>query len=90
MDDELSLEEELLQVAGRSRPVSKKRRRASSDSDEEGEVQEGSGQFGDDPASGSKSRKRSSTGDEDDVRLRLGVRMCDWNTFGEGGNVDAE
>lgn len=84
MDDELSLEEELLQVAGRSRPVAKKRRRASSDSEEEGEVQEADGVFGDDPASGSKSRRRSTTGDQDNVCLQNHVEVVDGKTLHSG------
>lgn len=70
MEDELSLEEELLQVAGRNRSGVKKRKRAASDSDEEGEVHEDSGDYGDDgrPVGKSKSRRRSPTAEEGIVR----------------------
>eukprot|EP00884_Botryococcus_braunii_P003974 jgi/Botrbrau1/13578/Bobra.0307s0002.2 len=66
MEDELSLEEELLQVAGRNRSGGKKRRRVASESDEEGQVHEDSGEYDDDvgPSTKSKSRRRSPTEEE--------------------------
>jgi hypothetical protein len=73
MEDELSLEEELLQVAGRNRPTEKRRRHTASDSEEEGQVIDESGEYGGDGAAKRKSkvRRRSPATGEGNVCLNL-------------------